>query len=72
MKITKWALIIVTFAIIIWLLFNLEIWAREWKDLFFYQDNWILFVALFVFSGCKNCFMGTSNPTQSNEIKNYI
>ncbi|MGI6589863.1 MAG: hypothetical protein ACOX1V_04355 [Candidatus Iainarchaeum sp.] len=49
MKITKWALIIVTFAIIIWLLFNLEIWAREWKDLFFYQDNWILFVALFVF-----------------------
>ena len=42
-------IIIVTFAIIIWLLFNLEIWAREWKDLFFYQDNWILFVALFVF-----------------------
>ena len=37
MKRRKWALIIVTFAIIIWLLFNLEIWAREWKDLFFYQ-----------------------------------
>lgn len=49
MKIKKWIIILATFAIIIWLLFELQIWAKEWKDLFFYMDNWLLFVGLFIF-----------------------
>ncbi|HPM85741.1 MAG: hypothetical protein PHY04_02215 [Candidatus ainarchaeum sp.] len=50
MKITKWIIILITFGVIIWLLFGLEIWAKEWKDLFFYYDNWILFIGLIIFA----------------------
>lgn len=49
MKLTKWILILATFAIIIWLLFGLELWSKEWKDLFFYMDNWTLFIAIIIF-----------------------
>ncbi len=46
---TKWILILITFIILAWALFGLELWAKEWKDLFFYMDNWLLFVGLLIF-----------------------
>jgi hypothetical protein len=48
-KTIKWIIILLTFIVIIWVLFGLELWAGEWKDLFFYMDNWLLFVGLFIF-----------------------
>ena len=48
-KTKKWIIILITFIIILWALFAFEIWAAEWKDLFFYMDNWLLFVGLFIF-----------------------
>jgi len=48
-KTTKWIIILITFIAILWVLFGLELWAREWRDLFFYMDNWLLFVGLFIF-----------------------
>ena len=48
-KTIKWIIILITFIVILWALFGLELWATEWKDLFFYMDNWLLFVGLFIF-----------------------
>jgi len=48
-KTTKWIIVLVTFIVIIWALFGLELWAGEWKDFFFYMDNWLLWVGLFIF-----------------------
>ncbi len=48
-KINKWIIILITFIVIVWALFSLELWAHEWKDFFFYMDNWLLFAGLFIF-----------------------
>ena len=48
-KTIKWIIILLTFIVILWILFGFEIWAAEWKDLFFYMDNWLLFIGLFIF-----------------------
>ena len=48
-KTIKWIIILGTFIVILWILFGFELWAHEWKDLFFYMDNWLLFVGLFIF-----------------------
>ena len=48
-KTKKWIIILITFILVLWALFAFEIWAHEWKDLFFYTDNWLLFVGLFIF-----------------------
>ena len=48
-KTIKWIIILITFIAVLWVLFGFEIWAAEWKDLFFYMDNWLLYVGLFIF-----------------------
>lgn len=48
-KTIKWIIVIITFIVIVWALFGLELWAGEWKDLFFYMDNWLLWIGLFIF-----------------------
>jgi len=48
-KTIKWIIILITFIVLVWALFSLELWATEWKDLFFYMDNWLLYVGLFIF-----------------------
>jgi hypothetical protein len=49
MNIIKWLIVIITLAVIVSILFNLELWAGEWKDLFFYMDNWLLWIGLIIF-----------------------
>lgn len=46
MKLTKLLLLLVSAGIVLWALFNIELWAHEWKDLFFYQDNWLFYIFL--------------------------
>jgi hypothetical protein len=48
MKLVNWAILIVTFLAVIWVLFQIELWAHDWKDLFFYQDNWLMYVFLLI------------------------
>lgn len=48
MKLAKWTLLIVGFFLALWLLWQIELWSKEWKDLFFYQDNWIMFIFLVI------------------------
>jgi uncharacterized membrane protein YcjF (UPF0283 family) len=38
----SWITIIILLSATLWLLFNIELWAKEWRDMFFYQDNWIM------------------------------
>ena len=45
-KLLNWAILLITFIIVAWLLFNIDLWAGDWKSLFFYQDNWIMYVYL--------------------------
>ncbi len=44
----SWLVIIITFIAIIWVLFSFEIWADEWKKLFFYLDRWEMWVGLLI------------------------
>ena len=43
LKLLNIIVLLATLLIVLWALFNLELWAKEWKDLFFYQDNWLMF-----------------------------
>jgi hypothetical protein len=43
-KLIKWTVILISFFIVLWALWNLERWAGEWKDLFFYLDDWTMYV----------------------------
>ena len=45
-KLINWAILLITFIVVVWLLFNIDLWAGDWKNLFFYQDNWIMYVYL--------------------------
>ena len=47
-KLINWTIILISLAIVLWLLWGLERWAGEWKDLFFYQDNWLMYIFLFI------------------------
>jgi uncharacterized membrane protein YcjF (UPF0283 family) len=49
MNIARYFLIIVTFCIAAVLTFQFYIWSAEFKDLFFYQDDWISYIMVFVF-----------------------
>ncbi|MFA6399978.1 MAG: hypothetical protein WCW44_06485, partial [archaeon] len=47
MKYLKWTIIILSIILVAAIIFNLERWAGDWKDLFFYQDNWIMYIFVF-------------------------
>lgn len=61
MKIINWIVIIASILIVAGILFSLERWAGEWKNLFFYQDNWImllfLIIMVFAISGIIKWFL---------------
>jgi len=46
-RLIRWMIILISFAIVLWALWGIERWAGEWKDLFFYQDNWLMYIFLF-------------------------
>jgi len=46
MKLINWALLLASVLVVLFVLFNFEIWAAGWKDLFFYQDNWLMYLFL--------------------------
>jgi len=48
MKIINFALLIASFIAVLWILFSIDLWSGEWKNLFFYQDNWIMFLFLLI------------------------
>ena len=48
MKATSWFIIIITLLIVAALSFSIDLWAREWKDLFFYLDDWRMWIIIFV------------------------
>ena len=48
MKLAKLLLFLATGAIVVWVLFSIDLWAGEWKDLFFYQDNWLFYIFLII------------------------
>ncbi|MFA5125371.1 MAG: hypothetical protein WC462_00005 [archaeon] len=48
MKIINFILIVVSLITVLWLLFNIELWSHDWKALFFYQDNWVMFLFLLI------------------------
>ncbi|MFA5931445.1 MAG: hypothetical protein WC821_03985 [archaeon] len=48
MKLAKLLLFLASGVIVVWILFSIDLWAGEWKDLFFYQDNWLFYIFLAV------------------------
>lgn len=48
MKIINFAILIASFIGVLWILFNIDLWSSEWKNLFFYQDNWVMFLFLLI------------------------
>jgi len=48
MKLINLVLLLVSVLIVLFVLFNIELWASEWKDLFFYQDNWLMYLFVFI------------------------
>jgi len=47
-KLINWTIILISLVLVLWFLWGLERWAGEWKDLFFYQDNWGFYIFLFI------------------------
>jgi uncharacterized membrane protein YcjF (UPF0283 family) len=50
LKILNWIVLAALLIIVLWALFSIEIWAKDWQDLFYYQDNWVMlaFVVIMV------------------------
>lgn len=48
MKLANWIVIIISILIVAAIIFSINLWAREWKDLFFYLDDWRMWVILIV------------------------
>jgi len=48
MRLSNWIVFLASFAVLAWILITLNIWGEQWKDLFFYLDNWVMWVGLFV------------------------
>ena len=47
MRATSWLIIIITLLGVAALTISIDKWAGEWKDLFFYLDNWWMWVVVF-------------------------
>ena len=44
---TRWILLSITIVIALYFLFQLEIWGAEYKDIFFYLNDWNSYIAAF-------------------------
>jgi len=49
MKLISWTIIILSILLVAALFFSIDLWAGEWKDLFFYLEDWRMWVIIFVF-----------------------
>ena len=51
-KVLKWTILIVSLILVLVLLISIDNWAADWKNLFFYIDDWTswIFVGLLVMS----------------------
>ena len=47
MNLVRAALIIFSIAFAVWVIFNITIWAEEFKRAFFYHDDWVSYIMLF-------------------------
>jgi hypothetical protein len=45
----KWVFLIIGILFVSWTIFNFKLWAGEFMDSFFYQDDWISYIAVFAF-----------------------
>jgi hypothetical protein len=45
----RWILIIATSAIAIWLTFLFYVWSNEFKERFFYSNDWVSLAVIFIF-----------------------
>lgn len=48
MKLGSWMIIIITLLAVAAISFSIDLWANEWKDLFFYLDNWWMWIIIFI------------------------
>ncbi|MEI7961169.1 MAG: hypothetical protein WCI04_02435 [archaeon] len=48
MKATSWLIIIISILLVAAISFSIDLWAGEWKDLFFYLDDWRMWIVIFV------------------------
>ena len=48
MKLASWIVIIVSILAVAWLSISIDSWAGEWKSLFFYLDDWKMWVIVIV------------------------
>ena len=46
MKPLGWGILIITILVVAALSFYLDLWAGEWKNQFFYLDNWWMWVVV--------------------------
>ncbi len=48
MKIFKFLTLILSLAVVLWLLFGIELYKHDWMAIFIHTDNWPMVIALFV------------------------
>ncbi|VVB75595.1 Uncharacterised protein [uncultured archaeon] len=46
-KLFSWLVIIISILAVAYLFFTIDLWAGQWKDLFFYLDDWRMWIVVF-------------------------
>ncbi len=57
MRLTGWIIFLISLAIVAWIIIMLNAWASEWRNLFFYLDDWRMYAVVFVLIYVINYFL---------------